>query len=149
MSRIILGFSSFVCLICIGVTGYIIVTNDSPKLKNLVTGLKPKKNNVVFYKTVGDAPKRTVEEGLKKSASMPQKRFTLELEVTNNQTKADIILDNLQERGIEAYYTPIQKAGKVYYHIRQGLFSDRLRASKEAKKVLNKRNIEAKIIALK
>lgn len=147
MTRIIISFLSFVCLLSAIVASYVIYTSKSPKINRLISSLAPKEESIVFYNSIGTLPNSLVKQS-QTAAHAKGDRYTLELEVTTNQTKADKVLDEYQARGLEAYYTPVQKGAQVYYHVRQGIFQNKKAATIAASELLSKRNIHSKVIVL-
>ena len=54
----------------------------------------------------------------------------------------------LEDKGITAYYTPINEGGSVVYRVRQGIYSNTKKAQSELTKITKLTKIEGKIITI-
>jgi hypothetical protein len=89
-----------------------------PTNQTLVTKVvKPKSAALpTFYQQIGDAPKKSAPAPLAASS------YTLELFVEPTKEEAVNRIKWLENKGVTAYYTPLQKRGRTFYRVRAGIF---------------------------
>jgi len=100
-----------------------------------------------FYTSVGHAPAafhRTTGEG----STLGKDSFTLEIQVASSREEAEHIIDGLHAQGVEAYYTPLARSGRLVYRIRQGLFANQKDADLAALDVQKRYALTAKVVKL-
>jgi len=74
--------------------------------------------------------------------------FTLEIKVASSREEAEHIIDDLHAQGVEAYYTPLTRSGRLVYRIRQGLFANQKDADLAAIAVQKRYALTAKVVKL-
>lgn len=127
--------------------------NSSNKAnKSEVSGKSGGGSDAFFYGAIGagegDGEVETQAEGDGGRKGGGKATFTLELKVTGDRTAAEALIDELQGRGVEAYYTPLSRAGRVVYRVRRGMFTNKKDADKAAAQFKVATALEAKVIKL-
>jgi cell division septation protein DedD len=101
--------------------------------------------NPVFYTNVGgSAPSDDLPVVSKKIAT----RYTIELGTVASQTDAESLLLRLKDRGIDGFYTPMRRSGKVVYHVRVGLYANQDDAEQSLKKFATRANVKGRVTKL-
>lgn len=97
----------------------------------------------VFYESIGHAPAGfgQIESGGKLS-------FTLEVDLTDKREEAERLIDTLKERGVDAYYTPLSRAGKVVYRVRHGIYPSREEAQTAQLTLKDQHKVATKVVKL-
>lgn len=93
----------------------------------------------VFYKSIGNVQTETPTLG---------ERYAIELKVVTKQEEAVALLNTLKAQGIEAYYTPFQSRGRVFYRIRFGSFPSRNQAEDSALRIKTAQKLPTTVIRL-
>ena len=97
----------------------------------------------LFYKNVGNSPADFY--GYEEMTPQNHLQFTVELAITTSQEKANRVVNELGNLGIDAFYTPLHKKGHVFFRIRSGIFKSKAEARLAAKNLQNIRGINTKI----
>lgn len=103
--------------------------------------------NHLFYKSIGKTTANVNARNLTKRSKISNK-YTLEFKVFNQSRAAEEFVDSLNHRGIEAYYTPFQRNGKVIFRVRRGVFSSKQTAEKAAIALRQKSKVNSRVIKL-
>ncbi len=140
----LITFALFVGALSTGIVGLIVGIN-APAKKPIQTIADEESIATVFYKTIGQAP------SLEKAS--PQRRpdaatFTLEIKVAERRDEAEKVIDMLKELGIKAYYTPLNRGGKVVYRIRHGIFTSAKKAHKASTHLRVKKQVANRVSKL-
>ena len=98
----------------------------------------------LFYDHIGHMKK---DLRVQKKSLAPLNRYTLELKMLSNLKLAEAYIDQLKQKGIHSYYTPLEEENETFYHVRKGLFTNLEEAQLEAKKLLSL-NLETRILNL-
>lgn len=77
-----------------------------------------------------------------------QTSFTLEIDFTNKREDAERLIANLRQRGIDAYYTPFSRSGKIIYRVRHGIYSSRAAAKTAQVAIQTEGKILSRIVKL-
>lgn len=107
--------------------------------------IKATDDKPIFYTSVG---------GSSPSADVPQAsgkvstRYTIELGTVNSQADAESLLLRLKDRGIDGFYTPMRRGGRVIFHVRIGLFSSADDAEQSLKKIAARANVSGRVARL-
>lgn len=147
-SRMIITFIGFVACLCL--LAFLVVKHlTKPKQPSEFTSDMRDNagESTFFYQTIGRAPASFHMDEGEKPAS-PKVSYTLEIKVAKSQEEAEKIIDMLHNMGIEAYYTPLTRAGKVVFRVRRGIFSNRKLAQKAALALKQGKQIAAKVTKL-
>ena len=133
--KFFLGLLCFFILLGFGT--FYLRTNKIAKLSKSL-GVEVKTNKL-FYSSIGDIE-------IKESKVLPvdikdSHRYTLEFKAVKTQKEAIDLVDHLTHRGLDGYYTPIQKNGELIFLVRQGIYNLR----KDAQNVANKLLVQDKI----
>lgn len=101
----------------------------------------------LFYLSIGHSPK-TKAPLRSKNLLMSKKKFTLAIRTLHSKSKANKLLRSLNKKGIQAYYSPINKEGHVVYHVRTGVYNSQKQASKAQKDLRKKKKIFSHVTRL-
>lgn len=74
--------------------------------------------------------------------------FTLEFDVFHDRDDAEKLIDELRLKGIEAYFTPLSRDGRVVYRVRRGVFPTRKEADHAVFAVKDLGGPPAKVVKL-
>jgi septal ring-binding cell division protein DamX len=101
----------------------------------------------LFYSTIGQGG---VETGDAPDARPGASRssYTLEIKVAKSREEAEELIDSLHLAGIDAYYTPLSRAGRVVYRVRRGIYTNQSEATKAAGALAQGAKIKAKVVKL-
>lgn len=102
-----------------------------------------------FYKSIGNAPDAAPGPETAQATTPPMRvTYTLELKVAATRDEAESMIDDLEARGIEAYYTPLSRQGQVVYRVRRGVFPDQKAAGRAAVALKEDHQIGARVVKL-
>lgn len=107
----------------------------------------PKTEARFFYKSIGTGI-GTQPEHEPLDTTLPRSSYTLELKVTTDRSEAEALIDALNGRGIDAYFTPLSRQGRIVYRVRRGIFPSRKEATKAALALKTKERLVSKIVKL-
>ena len=109
---------------------------------------KPAEPAPLFYKVVGDssAPDTRGADGAANAESgVPDVKFTIEIAKLNSRELAEKTIKDLAQHGLEAYYTPLLKDGRVIYRVRYGIFETEALARTAKKSIDSKHALKTTI----
>lgn len=95
---------------------------------------------VFFYEKLG-LPR---PDGSKEGNTPLQEQFVIEILLTKDRDQAQNAVDKLGNVGIDAFYTPLNRRGEVFYRVRAGVFGSRDQAE-QSLEGLAKRGIKGKL----
>lgn len=98
-----------------------------------------------FYTSIGTS---RFENHLRGDAAALRPTFTLEFSVFSNKSEAENMIDKLAKLGVDGYYTPFQREGRVLFRVRKGVYPNEQLALKAADDLLRVKSIDAKIVRL-
>jgi len=98
----------------------------------------------VFYDQIGGASPAIQN----KSPAAEVEKYTLELKLLHSKAETERYLDSLAKSGITAFYTPLQREGRVVFRVRRGLYDKLDEAKKDAENLRQAHNISAKAVRL-
>lgn len=84
----------------------------------------PEKIQPYFYKEIGTTAK--METPRKKA--LPAEQYTAEIFVTRHEDKAKEFVISLHQKGINAFYTPLNRGGDVIFRVRSGIYPSQKQA---------------------
>lgn len=125
------------------------------RLKSNIKSAPPPVDKPFFYNSVGHAPAADgegdaamppLEPGM--AGHLSDGSYTLELKISANRGEAEQMVDEYRDLGVEAYYTPLARAGKVLYRIRRGIYPSRRAAERAAVDLRQRQAVEAKVVQL-
>ncbi|MEY4631417.1 MAG: hypothetical protein RIQ81_1537 [Pseudomonadota bacterium] len=94
----------------------------------------------LFYTQIGDSPATPMaDQGVPGSMTLDVK-FTIEIAKFPIRDQAESLIRTLAQKGLDAYYTPLLKDGRVIYRVRYGIFDTEASAKAAAKSVQAKLN---------
>lgn len=99
----------------------------------------------LFYKSIGLAPQGF--GGAVETEPLPA-RYTLEISSKQSQAEAEKVVEDLSAQGIEAFFTPLAREGRVLYRIRTGVFNDPTTAQSAQQALLKRHQVEAAVARL-
>jgi cell division septation protein DedD len=130
--RMIIAFTLFVALLGV-VAGALlykagILTSGSKTPQKEASSLSERRaaatgESGIFYDRIGVGPATGTSPEIDSQAIADT--FTLEIKVTTSREEAERVIDALKMDGIEAYYTPMTRSGRIVYRVRRGLFTHR------------------------
>ncbi|NRA64719.1 MAG: SPOR domain-containing protein [Pseudobacteriovorax sp.] len=88
----------------------------------------------LFYDTIGQTPLPPNEGRVE---PLEPQKFTIEIQVFRSEKKAQRLVTRLKDKGIESFYTPLNREGTVIYRVRSGIFTSQ-KQSKEHRERLSK-----------
>lgn len=151
MARLLLALAVFLA----GISGgaYWLLVKRSGSISNKANksevSTKPEGTDAFFYGSIGSSDGDTEVDAPAPAKNSPGKSsFTLELKVTNNRAEAESLIDSLSSKGVDAYYTPLSRAGRVVYRVRRGMFTNKKDADKAAAQFKVATALDAKVIKL-
>jgi cell division septation protein DedD len=103
-------------------------------------------NKPVFYQSIGGLS-RPAKSGTTTTTNLGE-RYAVEIKVVSEQSEAERMLTDLAKQGIQAYYTPFNSRGRVYFRIRTGAYPDRQAAEDSAQKMKISQKLPATIVKL-
>ena len=114
------------------------------KGSNEITNTEIKKPKESKTKTV-ERPRLKFQ---KKSDVGEMSKYTLDISTVLTKEAANRSLKRLARKGVQAYYTPIEKDGKVIYKIRTGIYYSEELAKEMSEKLLISNQIKVKPVNL-
>lgn len=103
-----------------------------------------------FYDVVGQAPADfagDAETDVPKGPH-PKVSYTLEVKLATSKEEAEQLIDLLKEQGVDAYYTPLTRSGKVVYRVRRGIFTKVKDATQAMVALKAEHNLNTRIVKL-
>ncbi|MBC62219.1 MAG: hypothetical protein CMP11_07150 [Zetaproteobacteria bacterium] len=97
------------------------------------------------YSTIGNYKQREVLDNLPPS---PKGQFTLEFQVSNSLESAEKKVSALKEKGIKSFYRPLSRDGLIYYQVRKGLFENKEKAEKAARRIKMINEEKVRVVSL-
>lgn len=97
----------------------------------------------LFYDRVGQPP-----PGFGQSDRSGKLSYTLEVDLADERQEAERLIDTLKERGIDAYYTPLSRAGRIVYRVRHGIYPSREEAHAAQVALKNERRLATRVVKL-
>lgn len=103
-----------------------------------------------FYDVVGRAP---ADFGGTEDADVPQRSrskvsYTLEVKVATSKEEAEQLIDLLKNQGVEAYYTPLTRSGKVVYRVRRGIYTRAKDANRAMMALKDQHQLTTRVVKL-
>lgn len=95
-----------------------------------------------FYKEIGT----TVKNQSVEQESPPDAQYTAEIEATTEIQKAQQTVTTLSRKGVDAFYTPLNRNGNVIFRIRSGVFTSEREAKRHAATLREKYAVDSKIV---
>lgn len=99
----------------------------------------------LFYQQIGTTP-RDFEQRVGKDPEITQ--YTIELGRKKSPVEAEKWVEELQNMGLDAFYTPLHIRGKVFYRVRLGIFPSEAQAQSVAQKLHQEKNMSGTISKL-
>lgn len=119
--------------------------------KHLMVDVPSGKNNdqdPFFYSSIGSLKEEAEATDAGSENESIFHTYTLELNKTSDQAKAEESIEKYKALGLNAYYTPLRNSGHLIFRIRNGVYGDIKMASKDQRKILKKFGIKSKVIQL-
>jgi hypothetical protein len=101
----------------------------------------------LFYKTIGDSPALADQDsaGNGNQDGLPENKFTIEIAKMTSREQAESMIKSLAQRGLDAYYTPLLKDGRVIYRVRYGMFDTESNAKSAMKSLQTKLGLKTTV----
>ncbi len=155
-ARLIVAMMVFV----VGVVAAVFLLTGSPRLTAEKSGknkpLAPdaateakSADHEFFYDVVGQAPAEFGESTEAEPKTLgPKLSYTLEIKVATSKEEAEQLIDLLHDQGVDAYYTPMTRAGKVVYRVRRGIFKRQQDANRAMASLKSEHNLTTRVVKL-
>lgn len=159
-ARMIVALSVFLALAVVAV----LMLTDAPgsikqkinKSKSLTElspaadGAAEESREAFFYDVVGRAPEGAFgDEGAEEAKGPhPKVSYTLELKVATSKEEAEQLIDLLKAQGVDAYYTPLTRSGKVVYRVRRGIYTRAKDANRAMIALKDEHNLTTRVVKL-
>jgi hypothetical protein len=108
------------------------------------TGIDLDKPTPLFYATIGDS--RPVErDGVvvdDTQSHLSEAKFTIEIAKLSSRDQAEVLIKSLAQKGLDAYYTPLLKDGRIIYRVRYGVFDTEVLARSMMKSIQAKHSLK-------
>lgn len=125
--------------------------NKSKTLAELVPvggGAGEDTREAFFYDVVGRAPEGAFAEGEDSQEPHSKVSYTLELKVATSKEEAEQLIDLLKAQGVDAYYTPLTRSGKVVYRVRRGIYTRAKDANRAMIALKDEHNLTTRVVKL-
>lgn len=149
-TRMIITFLGFVCVASLGVWGLVSFvthgTGSDQQAENTEEKFPTTGEDAFFYKSLGKTP-----EGFEEKAGgrrIARVNYTLEIKVADSRKEAEKVIDMLSDLGVEAYYTPLSRKGRVVYRVRSGVFQSKKTAEKASLALRGQKQVANRVIKL-
>jgi|GEM_PF-2521698 len=108
------------------------------------TGTEPEP---LSYTIIGDSPSPGSPDATGENIqdALPENKFTIEIAKMGNREQAETVIKSLAQKGIDAYYTPLLKDGRVIYRVRFGMFDTEVSAKAAMKSLQSKHGLKATV----
>jgi cell division septation protein DedD len=125
---------------------------DDAKISISSNDLKQSRDKSFFYEAIGQAPAADKDAPaaapLLAGKASPKTSYTLEIKVTTSREEAEQLIDTMHAMGVEAYYTPLARAGRVVYRVRRGIYTSAKDASQAALAIAAQGHVKARVVKL-
>ncbi|MFW7380316.1 MAG: SPOR domain-containing protein [Oligoflexus sp.] len=96
-----------------------------------------------FYQEIGTSrPQKNTVPG---ASVAPVRQYTIELGIVQDRARAEQAVRSLHDKGVEAFFTPINRRGQVIYRIRTGIFPQQEQAQTEANRLQTQLRLESRV----
>jgi len=85
----------------------------------------------LFYTVIGQTPGDSED----KAPETMQVQYTLEISEAPSEREAIKIVWDLKKKGIEAFFTPLNRAGRVVYRVRNGIYGSESEAAEDQQRL--------------
>ncbi len=101
----------------------------------------------LFYSTIGDSPTAGSANatGDSNQDALPENKFTIEIAKMGSREQAETMIKSLAQKGLDAYYTPLLKDGRVIYRVRYGMFDSEASAKSAMKSLQTKHGLKTTV----
>jgi len=108
------------------------------------TGTEPEP---LSYTTIGDSPAPGSPDATGETSqdALPENKFTIEIAKMGSREQAESMIKSLAQKGLDAYYTPLLKDGRVIYRVRLGMFDTEVSAKSAMKSLQSKHGLKATV----
>ncbi len=147
----------------LSVIAVLMLTDASGVIKQKISKSKSLNNNAItasstakateeafFYDVVGQAPADFAGDGETDVPTGPHPKvsYTLEIKVATSKEEAEQLIDLLKEQGVDAYYTPLTRSGKVVYRVRRGMYTKAKDATRAMVALKSEHNLATRVVKL-
>jgi septal ring-binding cell division protein DamX len=151
MRRLVATF--FTVILTIGIGGYFAgrLNHQLDKIQSVKRPQATSKEiaelgSPYFYKTIGSS--LAASSATRLQSQTTQSKYTVLIKTVTSQSEAEKIMAQLAQKGVSAYYTPVQGEGRVLYHIRLGIYNDQRDAEATLATLENKLKIKGQVSVL-
>ena len=148
LTDIFLSISFFVFLLSFTIFAVSHFSGKSTSVVGKSVASKTAGNKPFFYKSLGTAPLDFGNDIAEDAKEFSNESYTLEIKIAYTRKEAEREVASLSARGIDAYYTPLQRGPQVVYRIRRGIFPDESLASKASTALRVEKGLATKIVRL-
>lgn len=136
--KVVLSVAAVVLVGALGGLGVAIAFKKVPGWlkRDQSTSESPAIPDPLFYTQIGDSP--VPPPGDSSDNTALESKFTIEIAKLSSRDQAESLIKNLAKGGLDAYYTPLLKDGRVIYRVRYGIFDTEAGAKSAAKSVQTK-----------
>lgn len=101
----------------------------------------------LFYSVIGDSnPEEPSVAGPKGAEDSPlERKYTIEIGVLDSRESAEALVKKLADSGLNAYFTPLLKDGRVIFRVRHGIFDSEATAKSTAKTINSRHKLKATV----
>lgn len=101
----------------------------------------------LFYTTIGDS---TLDETAttapqNNNGKLPTTKYTIEIGVLDSREEAEGMVRELAAAGVDAFFTPLLKDGRVIFRVRHGIFDSEASAKSAAKSISSRHKLKATV----
>jgi|GEM_PF-6159365 len=148
LAEVLLSISFFVFLLSFTIFAVTHFSGTGKKLSAARVTHGATEGKPLFYATVGTAPLDFGAGSLEDQKEFSSESYTLEIKIAYNRLEAEREVASLASRGIDAYYTPLQRGPQVVYRIRRGIFPDESLAAKASASLHAEKGLPTKVVRL-
>ena len=146
--KLLASFSLFITLLATGIT---FLNKNLEEIKSSLGDSKklPSTRHQLpdlYYTMIGNYPDFSTQ---KAKVKLPNKvKYTIELNHFATQRDAVKMLETLEKKGIDAFYTPLHNNNRVVYRVRKGIFSSEKEARRVAQQIKVSSGAQGQIVRL-
>ena len=148
MAEILLSLSFFVFLLSFTIFAVTHFSAAGKKLTSRIAQHTKTGGQQLFYSSLGTAPQDFGADAMEDQKDFSSESYTLEIKIVFNRLEAEREVAGLTARGIDAYYTPLQRGPQVVYRIRRGIFPDESLAAKASASLRAEKGLVTKVVRL-
>ncbi|MEI8026997.1 MAG: SPOR domain-containing protein [Pseudomonadota bacterium] len=137
-----------IALVIMSLSGILIASKQITLVSAKSTKPMSKKtsSSTLPYDSIGNASKSI---GSAEETPSPSDKFTVDLGATKSRENAEKILESLAQKGIQGFYTPVQREnGSLAFRVRVGLYRTEEEAAQNVKKITSVTPFTANVLKI-